>query len=338
MADREKKPKAETLDELFGIPANPAESLPDGLTASEVIVEMPLEWIDDFKDHPYGVRKDRITMGILSDIKKTGKPEQPGIVRPKQGGRYEMIAGHRRRLACTLAEISTMPVVIREMTDDEAIISMVRSNTQREDVLPSEKAHAYKMRMEAEARQGQRPDLTSTTMSRKSRGEETADIIGKEFGISGDTVRHYIRLNKLIPPILDMVDRHFIKTRNMEEEVPEGEFDKGMAFRPAVEISYLSKEEQQALLETMQSEDCTPSVAQARRIKKLSQEGHLTADVVYSILTEEKSNQKETFKIKRERISKFIPKNYTPEQTEEYIIKAVEHYSKFRQRQQQQTR
>lgn len=338
MADSTRKPKAATLDELFGIPANPAENLPDGLSASEVIVEMPLEWMDNFNNHPYGVRKDRITMGIYNDIKKTGKPEQPGIVRPKPNGRYELIAGHRRRLACTLAEISTMPVIVREMTDDEAVISMVRSNTQREDVLPSEKAHAYKMRMEAEARQGQRTDLTSTTMARKLKGEETADIIGKEFGISGDTVRHYIRLNELIPHILEMVDRNYMKSRDMEAESAEGEFNKGIAFRPAVEISYLSKEEQQVLLDTMQAEDCTPSVAQAKRMKKLHEDGHLTADVIFSILTEEKPNQKETYKIKRERISKYIPKNYTPEQTEEYIVKAVEHYSRFRERQKQQTR
>lgn len=335
MADSTRKPKAATLDELFGIPANPAENLPDGLTASEVIVEMPLEWIDDFNNHPYGVRKDRITMGIYNDIKKTGKPEQPGIVRPKTDGRYELIAGHRRRLACTLAGISIMPVVIREMSDDEATISMVRSNTQREDVLPSEKAHAYKMRMEAEARQGQRTDLTSRPVGEKL---DTADLIGKETGESGRQVQRFIRLNELIPPILDMVDRLFMKSRDMEEEPVEDEFNKGIAFRPAVEISYLSKEEQQALLETMQAEDCTPSLSQAQRMKKLSQDGHLTADVIFSILTEEKPNQKETYKIKRDRISKYIPKNYTPEQTEEYIVKAVEHYSRFRERQKQQTR
>lgn len=333
MPDNNRKTKAETLDDLFGLSSGSAFETPPGMEASEVIVEMPLDQIDDFKDHPYYVRKDHITMGIVKDIQETGYLETPGIVRPKGNGRYEMIAGHRRKFASMLAGRSTQPVIIRNMTDDEAIIAMVRSNTQREDVLPSEKAFAYKMRMEAETRQGKRPDITSRPLDGKL--IETSARIGQESGDSGRQVQRFIRLTNLIPPILEMVDRKFMQLHELENTPPQnGQFSKEMGFRPAVEISYLTKKEQEALYQTMCSEDCTPSLSQALRMKQLSQRGELTMDKMFSILQEVKPNQRQTYHINQSRIASYIPKGYTVQQTEDYIVKAVEYYTRFRQRQQ----
>ena len=229
----------------------------------------------------------------------------PALVRPKADGGYEMVAGHRRKCAATLAGITEMPCIVRNLTDDEATIIMVDSNLQRETILPSEKAFAYKMKLEAMKRQGQRSDLTSTPLVSKSRSNEE---LGQKNGDSREQVRRFIRLTELIPSVLDMVDSGKI------------------AFRPAVELSYLSKEQQQSLYDTMECEDCTPSLAQAIKMKEFSRDGKLTAEVILSIMQEEKPNQREQFKMPKERISKYFAPGTPAQKIEDTIIKALELY------------
>ena len=229
----------------------------------------------------------------------------PALVRPKADGGYEMVAGHRRKCAATLAGITEMPCIVRNLTDDEATIIMVDSNLQRETILPSEKAFAYKMKLEAMKRQGQRSDLTSTPLVSKSRSNEE---LGQKNGDSREQVRRFIRLTELIPPVLDMVDSGKI------------------AFRPAVELSYLSKEQQQSLYDTMECEDCTPSLAQAIKMKEFSRDGKLTEEVILSIMQEEKPNQREQFKMPKERISKYFAPGTPAQKIEDTIIKALELY------------
>ena len=231
----------------------------------------------------------------------------PALVRPKADGGYEMVAGHRRKFAATLAELSEIPCIVRDLTDDEATIIMVDSNLQRETILPSEKAFAYRMKLEAMKRQGQRSDLTSTPLVSKSRSNEE---LGQKNGDSREQVRRFIRLTELIPPVLDMVDNGKI------------------AFRPAVELSYLSKEQQQSLYSTMECEDCTPSLAQAIKMKEFSKDGKLTEEVILSIMQEEKPNQKEQFKMPKERISKYFAPGTPAQKIEDTIIKALELYRK----------
>ena len=330
MASNVKNLKLTSYDELFGAPPqNGIENVPDDMQAAEIIVEMPLELIDNFKDHPYKVRLDRITSQIVKDIERTGTLQHAGIVRPKPDGRYELISGNRRNLACQIAKRPTMPVVIRELSDDEAIIAMVSSNTQREDVLPSEKAFAYKMRMEAESRQGKRNDLTSRPMVEKL---NTTDLIGEEHGESGRQVQRYIRLTELIPEILEMVDRKFIKSKKMEIELDnendDNAFQKGISFRPAVELSYLSKDLQRELYDIMQTEECTPSQSQAEQLKEAAKNGKLDRDEIKRIMVQEKPNQKEIYKLPQERLAKYFPKGTTPAKVEETIIKALDFYYK----------
>jgi ParB family chromosome partitioning protein len=289
--------------------------VPDGTEYHEAVVSMPIVKIRDFANHPFRVRNDNITQDLVRDIQKTGRIETPAIVRPIPNG-YEMISGHRRKLACSLAGLESMPVIVRSMSDDEAIIAMVSANRQREEVLPSEKAFAYKMWMEALNRQGQRTDLASVPLAQKLRGKTSRQIIGDEVGESQDQVRRYVRLAELIPGILEMVDNATIGDKSTPQ----------MAFRPAVELSYLTKEQQNELLLTIESEEKTPSLSQALQMKELSGKGELDMDRIFKIMREEKPNQKEQFRIPQERISRFFPPGTSKQRIEETIIEALELY------------
>ena len=260
---------------------------------------------------------DENMMDMVESVKQYGVLV-PALVRPKPDGGYEMIAGHRRKMASELAGKPILSCIVRDMTDDEATIVMVDSNLQREQILPSEKAFAYKMKLDAMKRQGQRTDLTSDPLGWKLNGKESASIVGKDGGDSQTQVRRYIRLTHLIPDILELVDNSVLK----EKEVLQ------IALRPAVELSYLTEAEQQDLLEIMESEDCTPSHAQAIKMRQFSQEGRLNANVLLSIMQEEKPNQVEQFKIPRERISKFFSPGTPAKKMEDTIVKALELYRK----------
>lgn len=301
------------LDELFMDDESRAEAqLPK-------IHEIPLSEIDEFPDHPFHVRLDEDMDQLVESIKTRGIIT-PITLRRKPDGRYELVSGHRRKKACELAGLTTVKSEIRELTRDEAIILMVESNLQRTTILPSEKAFSYKMRLEAMKRQGQRTDITSTPLAGKSRNAESADIVGSSQGDSGDQVRRYIRLTHLVPQLLDMVDAGRI------------------AFRPAVELSYLTEAEQNSLLETISYEDATPSLAQAVKMKNFSQAGKLNADVIFSILCEQKPNQREKITFQSERLKPYLPKNITAKQTEDYVIKALEYYHKYQLRQKERDR
>lgn len=301
MADNKRNIKLTSLDDLFSTEESRTEA------EKERVQDIPLAEIDDFPDHPFHVSIDDAMSEIVESVKRFGVLS-PAVARQKEDGRYELISGHRRKKACELAGIESMPVIVRNMDRDEAIIFMVDSNLQRERLLPSEKAFSYKMRLEAmKRRQGERTDLTSAPLVQKLTSREQ---LAATSGDSHEQVRRYIRLTELTPPLLEMVD--------------EGK----IAFRPAVELSYLPKEEQETLLITIESEVCTPSLAQAIKIKKFSQEGRLNEDVMLSILSEEKPNQKEVYKLPKERIEKYFPKGTTPEKIEETIFKALELYRK----------
>lgn len=272
----------------------------------EFIADIPLTEISDFPDHPYKVKQDESMLELAASIREKGVVN-PALVRPKPEGGYEMVAGHRRKFASELAGKTVMPCIVRNLTDDEATIIMVDSNLQREKVLPSEKAFAYKMKLDAMKRQGQRTDLTSTPVEQKL-SKYSVEILGEAVGESRSQIQRYIRLTELITPILDMVD--------------EGK----IAMRPAVELSYLPKEQQQTLFDTMELEDCTPSHAQAIKMRKFAEAGKLNEDVILSIMTEEKPNQVEQFKIPKKRIDKYFSPGTTPKQIEDTIIKALELY------------
>lgn len=267
----------------------------------EFISQLPPDKLSPFAKHPYRVREDAAMDELVESIRVHGVLS-PLLARPK-GESYELVSGHRRRLAAQKLGPPTVPVLVREMTDDEAVILMVDSNLQRENLLPSEKAFAYKMKLEAMNRQGRRTDLTSTTVVPKFRSNE---VIGKESGESRETVRRYIRLTNLVPPLLQMVD------------------DGRIAFSPAVELSYLTRDEQAELWDLIGREDATPSLSQALRMKQLSREAKLTPEVLYAILTEEKPNQKEQIRIKTESLRKYFPRNYSAQQMEREIIKLLE--------------
>ena len=272
----------------------------------ESIQDIPIGEITDFPNHPFQVKMDESMMDMAESVKQYGVLV-PALVREKAEGGYEMIAGHRRKMASELAGKKEMPCIIRNVTEDEAVLIMVDSNLQREEILPSEKAFAYKMKLEAMNRQGKRTDLTSTPSVAKFRTNET---LAKEVGESRETIRRYIRLTELIPPILDMVDNGKV------------------AMRPAVELSYLPKEQQEILYDTMKSEDCTPSHAQAIKLRKFSESGKLGEDVILSILSEEKPNQVEQFKIPKKRIDKYFSPGTSMKQMEDTIVKALELYRK----------
>ena len=291
MASNVRNMKLTSVDDLFSTEESRAEA------EKEHVQEIPITEIDGFPEHPFHVDMDDAMSEMVESIKRFGVLS-PAVARQKEDGRYELISGHRRKKACEFAGIEKMPVIIRNMDRDEAVIFMVDSNLQRERLLPSEKAFSYKMKLDAMKRQGKRNDLTSR------------ELLAEKSGKSQDQVRRYIRLTELTPDLLKMVD--------------EGK----IAFRPAVELSYLSKEEQASLLMTMESEVCTPSLAQAIKIKKFSQEGRLNDDVILSILSEEKPNQKEVYKLPKERLDKYFPKGTPPEKIEEIIFKALELYRK----------
>ena len=310
--NKELKLELPSVDELF-------TTEEERLDANrEKVQEIPIDQIEDFPNHPFKIKEDEAMSEMAESINEYGVLE-PVLVRQKANGSYEMVAGHRRKCASRLAGMKEIPCIVRNLTDDEAIIIMIDSNLQRERILPSEKAYAYKMKLEAMKRQGKRTDLTSTPVARKLKGKESAEILGEQVGEGKDTVRRYIRLTELIEPLLDLVDENKI------------------AFRPAVELSYLGKDEQEQLLDAMQYEDCTPSLAQATKIKQFSQENKLSEAVILSILQEEKPNQVEKIKIPKERISKFFPKGTPEKKIEEPIVKALELYQK-RERQKQSAR
>lgn len=286
------------LDDLFSTDESRAEA-----QLEKVVTLNPAD-ISDFPNHPFKVKQDEAMAEMADSVKQYGVLV-PALVRPKADGGYEMVAGHRRKCAATLAGITEMPCIVRNLTNDEATIIMVDSNLQRETILPSEKAFAYKMKLEAMKRQGQRSDLTSTPLVSKSRSNEE---LGQKNGNSREQVRRFIRLTELIPPVLDMVDSGKI------------------AFRPAVELSYLSKDQQQSLYDTMECEDCTPSLAQAIKMKEFSRDGKLSAEVILSIMQEEKPNQREQFKMPKERISKYFAPGTPAQKIEDTIIKALELY------------
>lgn len=278
------------------------------------IYDIPLSEIDPFPDHPFQVRMDEDMQLLVESIKERGLIT-PITLRKKDDGRYEIVSGHRRTKACEIAGLETVKAEIREMTRDEAIILMVDSNCQRTTILPSEKAKSYKMKLEAMKRQGQRSDLTSTPMAGKLKAGESADLIGASAGESGDQVRRYIRLNELIPEILEMVD--------------EGK----IAFRPAVELSYLTEDEQRCLYEAMLYADATPSLAQAQRLKAFSKDKTLGPHVIETIINEEKPNQREKINIRYDQARRFIPESVPYERTGEYILKALEYYQRHLERQ-----
>ena len=274
----------------------------------ERVVDLPLSEISDFPNHPFKVRMDADMQEMAESVKQYGVLV-PGLARPKVGGGYEMVAGHRRKMASMLAERETMPCIVRNLTDDEAILIMVDSNLQREKILPSEKAFAYKMKLDAMRRQAGRPSKNSPPMAANFRSD---DEMGKQLGISGDTVRRYVHLTELIPKLLQMVDNAVIG------EKPQ------IAMRPAVELSYLAIEQQQSLLETIECEDCTPSHAQALKMRQFSEDRRLNEDVILSILSEEKPNQVEQFKMPKERISRFFAPGTPAQKIEDTIVKALE--------------
>lgn len=302
--------KLASVDELFSTEESRVDS------QREKVLEIPLSEISDFPNHPFKVKADEAMLEMADSVKQYGVLV-PGLVRPKVDGGYEMVAGHRRKKASELAGKETMPCIVRMLDDDQATIIMVDSNLQRESILPSEKAFAYKMKLEAMKRQGSRTDLTSCQLGTKLENKRSNEQLAENADDSSRQIARYIRLTELIPSILDMVD------------------EKQIAFNPAVEISYLTENEQQDLYNTMQSEECTPSLAQAQRMKKLSQDGRLNVDVIFSILTEEKPNQKEKFQIQRDRIDRFFPKNFSEKQKEDLIIQLLESWYKKRQREQE---
>ncbi|MCD7869889.1 MAG: ParB/RepB/Spo0J family partition protein [Enterocloster clostridioformis] len=280
------------------------------------VIDLPAAEISDFPDHPFKVRMDEEMEHLVESVKERGVLV-PSLVRPMPDGSYQMVSGHRRKRAAELAGLPTVPCIVRELTDDEAIIIMVDSNLQRERVLPSEKAFAYKMKLDAMKRQqGERTDLTSATPLQKLGGKTSREILAEQSGESHEQIRKYIRLTNLVPELLDMVDNTVLKEKDKLQ----------MALRPAVELSYLPENEQNALLEVMESEDCTPSHAQAIKMRDFSEKGKLNPDVILSIMQEEKPNQVEQFKIPRNRIDKFFPAGTPAQKIEDTIVKALEMY------------
>ena len=301
---KERKIELTAYDDLFQTDESREEA------KQSRIQDIPLSEIDEFPDHPFKVLDDDDMAQLVESIQRNGVMT-PAMVRRKEDGRYELISGHRRCRACALAGLTTLKCEVRELTHDEAVIIMVESNLQRSVILPSEKAFAYKMRLEAMGRQGKRTDLTSTPLVSKSRSnEELAERVGE----SREQIRRYIRLTELVPEILQMVDEYRI------------------AFRPAVELSYLTDEQQYSLLNAMSYYDATPSLAQATKMKKFSQEGKLSEDVISSIMQEEKPNQRQKPAFSDERINKLIPSSVPKGGENDYVVKALEFYNRHLQK------
>ena len=301
---RERSLGLRTVDELFMTGEERADE------KREKVTDISLSEIDDFPNHPFRVINDDAMSEMVESIKQQGVLV-PAIARKKEDGRYELISGHRRKMACQLAGMDTMPVIVRDLDRDAATLIMVDSNLQREVILPSEKGFSYKMRLEALKHQGKRADSTSCPVGTKLRSDSE---LSETVPDSARQIQRYIRLTELIKSVLDMVDEGRI------------------ALRPAVELSYLPMEEQKILLSVMESEMATPSTSQAQRIRQLSAEGHLTEDSVYAILSEEKPNQKEKYSFQRERLRRYIPDNLPENKVEGYVIEALEYYSHVQQR------
>ena len=306
MAENRKSIKLTSLDDLFSTEESRTEA------DKERIQDIPIAEIDDFPDHPFHVDIDDAMREMAESVKRFGVLS-PAVARQKENGRYELISGHRRKKACELAGIDKMPVIVRNMDRDEAIIFMVDSNLQRERLLPSEKAFSYKMRLEAMKRQGQRTDLTSSPLGTKLRSDTE---LAQRAGESRNQIQRYIRLTELIPDLLQMVD--------------EGK----IAFRPAVELSYLKPEEQEIFMEAMDLAQTAPSLSQAQRMKKLSQEGGFALDAVREIMTEVKKGDLERVTFRNETLRKYFPKSYSTQQMQDTIIKLLEQWQKRKQRDQ----
>ena len=304
MAGRKSDFTLTKLDDLFTTQAQRDEE------QLSKIRDIPLELIDDFPDHPFKVRDDEDMMQLVESVKERGVIT-PATVRQKEDGRYELVSGHRRKRACELAGFETLRSEIVDLNRDEATILMVESNFQRSEILPSEKAFPYKMRLEALSRQGKRTDLTSNPLGRKSDGKETAQIIGEQSGDSQTQVRRYIRLTNLVPELLEFVDEGRIK------------------MRPAVELSYLDEDCQRDVVDEIDLNDATPSHDQTIRMRKLFNEGNLTTEAIHAVMSEEKPNQKEKIVLRGDRVRQLIPKNIPVSQTEDFVCKALEHYNKF---------
>ncbi|CUP85774.1 ParB/RepB/Spo0J family partition protein [Enterocloster clostridioformis] len=308
MKSSAKNVKLASVDDLFSTEESRAD------TSREKVVEIPLSELHPFKDHPFKVKDDEAMMETADSIRQYGVLV-PAIVRPDADGGYELVAGHRRHHASELAGKETLPCIVRDLDDDAATIIMVDSNLQRESLLPSERAFAYKMKLEAVKHQGARTDLTSVQVEQKlSARDRVAQEAGEKSGIQ---VMRYIRLTELIPPLLDMVD------------------EKKIALSPAYELSFLKPEEQAQLVETMDYEQATPSLSQAQRMKKFSQEGRLTEDVMLAILSEEKKSELDRVTLTSDTLRKYFPKSYTPKKMEETIIKLLEAWQRKRQQQQE---
>ena len=301
MAGRKSDFTLPTLDDLFS-----TQEMRDDAKLAK-IRDIPLELIDDFPDHPFKVRDDEDMMQLVESIKERGVIT-PATVRQKENGRYELVSGHRRKRACELAGFETLRCEVVDLTRDEATILMVESNLQRSQILPSEKAFAYKLRLEAMNRQGQRTDLTSTPVVSKLRTNET---LGNEVGESREQIRRYIRLTNLVPELLDLVD--------------EGR----MKMRPAVEISFLDEDCQRDLVDEIDLNDCTPSHDQTIRMRKMFEEKKLTPEAIQAIMSEQKPNQRERIVLSGDKVRQYIPKNIPLNQTEDYVCKALEHYAGY---------
>lgn len=295
-----------SVDDLFATEESRADA------QREKVQEIPLGELHPFRNHPFKVKDDAAMQDTVDSVREYGVLV-PAIARPDPNGGYELIAGHRRHHASELAGKETMPVIVRDLDDDAATIIMVDSNLQREELLPSERAFAYKMKLEAMKHQGERLDLTSAQVGRKLENRESSEILAEQVGQSRNQISRFIRLTELIPTLLDMVDEHKI------------------AFNPAVELSYLKKEEQTLLLEAMDSEQATPSLSQAQRLKKFSQQKMLSLDVMRAVMSEEKKTDLDRVTLKNETLRKYFPKSYTPKQMEDTIIKLLEGWYKKRQ-------
>ena len=304
MAGRKSDFTLPTLDDLFS-----TQEMRDDAKLAK-IRDIPLELIDDFPDHPFKVRDDEDMMQLVESVKERGVIT-PATVRQKEDGRYEIISGHRRKRACELAGFETLRCEVVDLTRDEATILMVESNFQRSQILPSEKAFAYKMRNEAIKRQGERTDLTSSPLGIKLNGKQSLDVISEECGDSRNQIHRYIRLTNLVPELLDLVD--------------EGR----MKMRPAVEISFLDEDCQRDLVDEIDLNDCTPSHDQTIRMRKMFEEKKLTPEAIQAIMSEQKPNQRERIVLSGDKVRQYIPKNIPLSQTEDYVCKALEHYASY---------
>lgn len=299
-----------SLDDLFSTEENRQEA------KLEKIRDIPLSELHPFKNHPFHVRDDEAMMETADSVRQYGVLV-PAIARPDPNGGYELVSGHRRHRASELAGMETMPVIVRELDDDAAVLVMVDSNLQRENILPSERAFAYKMKLEAMKHQGTRTDLTCAQVGHKLDGKKSRDVLAEQVGQSKNQIQRYIRLTELVPDLLNMVDARKI------------------ALNPAYELSFLKKEEQEQLLDAMDSEQATPSLSQAQRLKKFSQEGHLTPDVMSAIMSEEKKSEWDRVTLTSETLRKYFPKSYTPKKMQETIVKLLEAWQRQRQREQE---